>query len=93
MFFEVRQCRTAVPHCETALSDESFGAELTAWEGGQLMRVLLDRHAFPWWLVDSERLCRVAYGVTADEENDILVRAASALGARAPLAFDAESTV
>ena len=88
---EVRQCRTAVPHYETALSDESFGAELRAWEGGQLMRVLLDRHAFLGWLVDSERLCGVAY-VIADEGNDILVTAASALGPRVPHASDAEAT-
>ena len=42
------------------------------------MRVLLDTHAFLWWLVDSARLSRVAYRAIADEENDILVSAASA---------------
>ena len=42
------------------------------------MRVLLDTHAFLWWLVDSARLSRVAYHAIADEGNDILVSAASA---------------
>lgn len=42
------------------------------------MRVLLDTHAFLWWLVDSARLSRVAYRAIADEGNDILVSAASA---------------
>ncbi len=42
------------------------------------MRVLLDTHAFLWWLVDSARLSRVAYNAIADEGNDILVSAASA---------------
>ena len=42
------------------------------------MRLLLDTHAFLWWLVDSARLSKAAYGVIADERNDILVSAASA---------------
>ena len=42
------------------------------------MRVLLDTHAFLWWLVDSARLSRVAYRAIADEGNAILVSAASA---------------
>lgn len=42
------------------------------------MRVMLDTHAFLWWLVDSARLSRVAYDAIADEGNDILVSAASA---------------
>ena len=42
------------------------------------MRVLLDTHAFLWWLVDSARLSRVAYDAIGDEANDILVSAASA---------------
>ena len=42
------------------------------------MRVLLDTHAFLWWLVDSARLSRVAYRAIADEGHAILVSAASA---------------
>ena len=42
------------------------------------MRVLLDTHAFLWWLADSGRLSRVAYHVIADTGNDIVVSAASA---------------
>ena len=42
------------------------------------MRVLLDTHAFLWWLVDSARLSRIAYQVNADKGNDIVVSAASA---------------
>ena len=42
------------------------------------MRVLLDTHAFLWWIADSQRLSKVAYGVIADESNDIAVSAASA---------------
>ena len=36
------------------------------------MRVLLDTHAFLWWIADSGRLS------AADELNDIMVSAASA---------------
>ncbi|WP_425154957.1 type II toxin-antitoxin system VapC family toxin [Candidatus Palauibacter sp.] len=42
------------------------------------MRVLLDTHAFLWWLADSGRLSRPARRVIADETNDIMVSAASA---------------
>ncbi len=42
------------------------------------MRALLDTHAFLWWLADSRRLSRTAYRAIADEENDIVVSAASA---------------
>ena len=42
------------------------------------MRALLDTHAFVWWLADSGRLSRAAYRAIADEENDIVVGAASA---------------
>ncbi|WP_420633409.1 type II toxin-antitoxin system VapC family toxin [Candidatus Palauibacter sp.] len=42
------------------------------------MRVLLDTHAFLWWLADSGRLSRPARRVIADETNDIVVSAASA---------------
>ena len=42
------------------------------------MRALLDTHAFVWWLADSGRLSRAAYRAIADEENDIVVSAASA---------------
>ena len=42
------------------------------------MLVLLDTHAFLWWLADSERLSGPARAVIADELNDIVVSAASA---------------
>ena len=42
------------------------------------MRALLDTHAFVWWLADSGRLSRTARQAIADEENDIVVSAASA---------------
>lgn len=42
------------------------------------MLALLDTHAFLWWLADSKRLSRAAYGVIAEEANDICVSAASA---------------
>ena len=42
------------------------------------MRLLLDTHAFLWWLAGSERLSEPARGVIADEANDILISAASA---------------
>ena len=42
------------------------------------MRVLLDTHAFLWWIADSERLSDPARTVIADELNDIVVSAASA---------------
>ena len=40
--------------------------------------VLLDTHAFLWWIADSERLSSAAREVIADESNDIVVSAASA---------------
>ena len=40
--------------------------------------VLLDTHAFLWWIADSERLSGSARSVIADELNDIVVSAASA---------------
>lgn len=42
------------------------------------MPVLLDTHAFLWWLADSGRLSGAARELIADEVNDILVSAASA---------------
>ena len=42
------------------------------------MVALLDTHAFLWWLADSTRLSSAAFGVIAEEANDISVSAASA---------------
>ncbi len=42
------------------------------------MRVLLDTHAFLWWIEDSPHLSANAHGVIADEDNEIVVSAASA---------------
>ena len=42
------------------------------------MRILLDTHAFLWWLTGSKRLSRAAYAAIAHPENDILISAASA---------------
>ena len=42
------------------------------------MRLLLDTHAFLWWIADSRRLSEPAYRAIADEENDVSVSAASA---------------
>ena len=42
------------------------------------MRVLLDTHAFLWWIADSGRLSAVVRQMIADEANDIIVSAASA---------------
>jgi len=42
------------------------------------VRVLLDTHAFLWWVADSGRLSRIAHSVITDESNDIMVSAASA---------------
>ncbi|MYD96223.1 MAG: type II toxin-antitoxin system VapC family toxin [Gammaproteobacteria bacterium] len=42
------------------------------------MRVLLDTHAFVWWIADSSRLSKPAGRTIADEANGILVSAASA---------------
>lgn len=42
------------------------------------MRILLDTHAFLWWLAGNERLSEAARAVIANHENVILVSAASA---------------
>ena len=42
------------------------------------MRLLLDTHAFLWWLAGSRRLSRSARRAIEDEQNDVLVSAASA---------------
>ena len=42
------------------------------------MRILLDTHAFLWWMADPARLSRAARRVVTDEANDIFVSAASA---------------
>ncbi len=42
------------------------------------MRILLDTHAFLWWVSDSARLSGTAYRAIADEANEIVVSAASA---------------
>lgn len=42
------------------------------------MRLLLDTHAFLWWLAGSKRLSGTARRAMADEANSILVSAASA---------------
>ena len=54
---------------------------MTNWQHGKAetaLPVLLDTHAFLWWLADSTRLSRAAYGVIAEEANHISVSAASA---------------
>jgi PIN domain nuclease of toxin-antitoxin system len=42
------------------------------------MRVLLDTHAFLWWLDGDRRLFEAMRGLIADQANDVLVSAASA---------------
>ena len=42
------------------------------------MRILLDTHAFLWWLAGSPRLSGAAHAAIADPDNDILISAASA---------------
>ena len=42
------------------------------------MRLLLDTHAFIWWLEGSRRLSPPARQAIEDEENDVLISAASA---------------
>lgn len=39
------------------------------------MKLLLDTHAFLWWLTDSPKLSTAARAVIADPENDTLVSA------------------
>ena len=41
------------------------------------VQVLLDTHAFLWWIADSDRLSGRAHSVIEDELNNILVSAAS----------------
>ena len=42
------------------------------------MRVLLDTHAFLWWIADSRRLSSAAYAVIVDSSNTVFVSAATA---------------
>jgi len=42
------------------------------------VRLLLDTHAFLWWLVDDERLPLIAHDAIAEGSNSIFVSAASA---------------
>ena len=42
------------------------------------MRLLLDTHAFLWWLIDSPRLSDLARHVIATETNDVFISAATA---------------
>ena len=42
------------------------------------MRLLLDTHAFLWWLAGSDRLPLIARRAIGDESNDKLISAASA---------------
>lgn len=42
------------------------------------MNVLLDTHAFLWWIADDARLSQPARDAISDPENEILVSAASA---------------
>lgn len=42
------------------------------------MRLLLDTHAFLWWVADSSRLSVRAHGLIAELDNAVLVSAASA---------------
>ncbi len=42
------------------------------------MRLLLDTHAFLWWVTDDERLSAAARAAVADTDNEVFVSAASA---------------
>ena len=42
------------------------------------MRILLDTHAFLWWIADSARLSASGYGLIAEEANSLFVSAATA---------------
>ncbi len=42
------------------------------------MQLLLDTHAFLWWLINDRRLSQATREAIADEGNDVLVSAASA---------------
>ena len=46
--------------------------------GSTLMRLLLDTHAYLWWLTDDKRLSTTARDSIADVRNEIFVSAASA---------------
>ena len=42
------------------------------------MRLLLDTHAFLWWVINDERLSQAAGQAIADDDNDVLISAAAA---------------
>src|SRR4051812_14149388 len=42
------------------------------------MKLLLDTHAFVWWLNDNPKLSAVARATIADRDNDVFVSAACA---------------
>ena len=42
------------------------------------MRLLLDTHAFLWWVINDERLSQAAGQAIADDYNDVLISAAAA---------------
>ena len=42
------------------------------------MRMMLDTHAFVWWVAEPGRLPEAVYRLIADEANDVFVSAASA---------------
>ena len=42
------------------------------------MRILLDTHAFLWWMAGDPRLVEIARRAIADNDNDVLISAASA---------------
>ena len=42
------------------------------------MRLLLDTHAFLWWVINDVRLSQAAAQAIADDDNDVLISAASA---------------
>ena len=42
------------------------------------MRLLLDTHAFLWWVINDKRLSQAAMWAIADEDNDVLISAVSA---------------
>ena len=42
------------------------------------MRLLLDTHAFLWWIINDRQLSQAARQAITDEENDVLISAAAA---------------
>lgn len=42
------------------------------------MRILLDTHAFLWWIVDSARLSAPGYDLITEEANSLFVSVATA---------------